>query len=60
MTKYVKVNISTPYDEFTDYVEVGDEISEKEVEETAADTFYNRCNYGFKLVDESEVPEDER
>src|SRR5690606_34159088 len=31
VTKYVKVNISTPYDEFTDYVEVGDEISDKEV-----------------------------
>ncbi len=60
MSKYVRIVTSTPYDELVDYVKVGDDISEEGVSETAADAFFNRCNYGYKLVDESEVPEDER
>lgn len=62
MTKYVRVVTSTPYDEITDYAELSPEEADddKSVERAAADLFYNNCNYGYSVVDESEVPEEHR
>lgn len=63
MTKrYVRVVTSTPYDEITEYQEldVGGVDDEKSVESIARDMFHNNCNYGHSVVDESEVPKEER
>lgn len=63
MTKYLKVITETPYDEITSYQELTDadlEAGEKHLEQIAADLFHNECNYGYDVVDESDVPEGER
>jgi len=63
--KYLKVVTSTRHDEYTEYEELSDEDL-KDGEESdhlaslASDLFYNNCNYGYSVVDEDEVPEDQR
>lgn len=62
MKRYIRVITETPYDEITEYQEltpVDLELGEKHLEEIAADMFHNNCNYGYSVVDENEVPEDE-
>jgi hypothetical protein len=60
--KYLRVITETPYDSFTDYEELspGQEGDDVLLASTAADMFHNRCNYGFTVVDESEVPKGDR
>lgn len=63
MSKYLKVVTSTRHDEYTEYEELTDRDLEDGEESDhlaslAADTFFNNCNYGYSVVDESEVPED--
>ena len=60
MKKYVEVIIETPYDEFTDYVELPPDADEEVAADMAATSFHNRCNYGYSIVNEDQVPEDER
>lgn len=60
MKKYVEVIIETPYDEFTDYYELPPDADEETAADMAATGFHNRCNYGYSIVDETQVPEGER
>jgi hypothetical protein len=58
--RYIRVVTSTPYDEITEYQELDPEdiaAGEEHLEQIAADMFHNNCNYGYSVVDESEVPE---
>jgi hypothetical protein len=58
--KYIRVITETPYDTITEYQEIEGDETEKALEGIASDIFYNSCNFGYKVVDESEVPEGER
>jgi hypothetical protein len=58
--KYLRVITETPYQEITSYQELTGEESETELADYADGMFHNECNYGYSVVDESEVPEDER
>lgn len=60
MKRYIKVVTETPYDEITEYQELGLDETEASIEQIAADIFHNSCNYGYSVVDESDVPEGER
>ena len=60
MKKYLKVITETPHDTITSYAELSGEETESQIADSAEDLFHNVCNYGYSVVDESEVPEDER
>lgn len=62
--RYLKVTIETPFDTHVRYVplEDGKEYSESDLLEIGQDTVNEVCSWGIGegLLDESEVPEDER
>lgn len=64
MTKYLKVEIEGKYvgQDTTVYqpLEDGEEYSEKELKEWAQDLVNQEYSWGHSVVDEDEVPEDER
>jgi hypothetical protein len=63
VTKYLKVEIEGKYvgQDVTVYQPLDDEeYSEKELEEWAQDLVNNEFTWGHSVVDEEDVPEDER
>lgn len=60
--KYLRVDIDRGIagQDVTEFIPLDGNESEKDFEELAADAFHNECNYGFSVVDTSEVPEDQR
>ena len=60
--RYLRVVINTPYDSSYVYEPLDQlsEYTEKDLDSIAQDIFYNEYNYGFDVVDESDVPEHER
>lgn len=47
-----KVIIETPFvgGEIVEYFEVGDDTTEKEIEEEAREIFNNNCSYGYHEI----------
>lgn len=63
MKKYIRVVTTTPYDDIVEYQELDPsdlEAGEEHLKRIAADLFYNNCSYGFSVVDEAAVPEEEK
>ena len=61
MKKYLKIVIEAgPPEAVTEFEPLRGDESVEAMEQQAADVFSNYCSYGFVVVDESEVPEDER
>lgn len=62
MVRYLRVDIETRYDSTSVFTALDPltEYTDKDLERVAEDLFYNECNYGYSVVDESDVPEGER
>ncbi len=61
MKKYLRVSIDNGSGQsVVVYEELDGDESESDREESAADIFSMYCSYGHEVVDESDVPEDER
>jgi len=59
--KYLRISIEQgPSEGVIVYEPLDGNETEEELEQQAADYFHNYCSYGFSVVDESEVPKDER
>lgn len=60
--KYLKVNISSRYGDEHVYERLDDltEYSEKDLQEICHDMVNNVYSWGYSVVDEDVVPEDER
>ena len=62
MARYLRVDIETIHDSYPVFDRLDDltEYTENELEEVAEVLFGNECNYGYSVVDESEVPAEDR
>lgn len=58
--KYLRVDTETPYDTITEYQEITGEETQAVLDGYAEDMFNNNCNYGSQVVDEADVPEEDR
>lgn len=60
--RYLRVDIEIPYDSTAVFTPLDPltEYTDKDLEQLAEDLFHNECNYGYSVVDESDVPEGER
>lgn len=64
MSKYLKVTVETPFDTIVRYTPLddGEEYSEADLLAIGQDVVNEVCSWGIgeRLLDESEVPEEER
>ena len=62
MGKYLRVDIDTPYGSETEYeyIENPEELTEDQLASLAQEVMSNRYSCGGTLVDESEVPDDQK
>jgi len=62
MSKYLRVDIDRGIagQDATEYREIDGDETDDELNDTAAEMFANHCSYGYSVVDESDVPEDEQ
>ncbi len=62
MKKYLRVDIERGIagEDVTVFHPLDGDETEADRKQTAADIFQDKCNYGFSVVDESDVPEDQR
>ena len=63
MTKYLEIISEFPCSntgQQTDYVRLDDNEDAESQLDIAEDAFHDVCSFGFEVVDESDVPEDER
>lgn len=58
--RYLKVITETPYDTIYSYSELDGTEKDKQLANIAQDLFHNECSYGYEVVDEADVPEDDR
>lgn len=59
MSKILRVSCESDFGSQTTYFRVADDETEARLEDIASVEFYNFANYGYSIVDESEVPSDE-
>lgn len=61
MTRIIRIDIDYPFalneSETRFFVEVPADASEKDIEEIARESFFNKVNYGFSEVTEDEMLE---
>jgi hypothetical protein len=62
MPKYLQVDIERNLAgcDVTEYIVLDGGETDADLSEIAAGVFANYCTYGYVVVDESEVPDDER
>lgn len=62
MTKYLRVDIERGLagQDVTEYHQLEGDETNKDLEEIAADVLANYCSYGHSIVDESDVPANQR
>lgn len=58
--KYLRVDVEMPHDSQSVFEELGGDETDEQLDSIAADCLATLVTYGYSVVDESEVPEDER
>lgn len=62
MKQYLRVDIERGLagQDITTFIVLDGDEDDDEHNSMASDAFFNECNYGYLVVDESQVPESER
>lgn len=60
--KYLRIDIEHGLagQDITTFIALDGDEDDDDHNQMASDTFFNECNYGYSVVDESDVPEDQR
>lgn len=58
--KYLRVDVEMPHDSQSVFEELAGDETDEQLDRIAADCLATLVTYGYSVVDESEVPEDER